>query len=89
MRRCGVPPTTNNFRKTSVTPTNYISLEREFIRESESCKMLGKYFLFHDIMSNFREVVEAIFGSSKKFKPLEHKRMIYHFEAGDLEIPNI
>ena len=50
MRRCGVPPPppppTNNFRKTSVTPTNYISSEREFIGESESSKILGKYFGF-------------------------------------------
>ena len=42
-------------------------------------------------MSNFREVVgfQAIFGSSKNFKLLEHKHIIYHFEAGDLEILNI
>ena len=46
MRRCGVAPPTNNFRKISVTPTNYISSEREFIRESESSKILGKYFGF-------------------------------------------
>ena len=25
----------------------------------------------------------------KNFKLLEHKHIIYHFEAGDLEIPNI
>ena len=42
----GWPPPTNNFRKTSVTPTNYISSEREFIGESESSKILGKYFGF-------------------------------------------
>ena len=29
------------------------------------------------------------FGSSKNFKLLEHKYIIYHFEASDLEIPNI
>ena len=46
MRRCGVAPPTNNFRKISVTPTNYISSEREFIGESESSKILGKYFGF-------------------------------------------
>ena len=42
-------------------------------------------------MSNFREVVGflAIFGSSKKFQTLEHKHIIYHFEAVDLGIPNI
>ena len=43
--RCAPPPT-NNFRKTKVTPTNYISSEREFIGESESSKILGKYFGF-------------------------------------------
>ena len=37
---------TNNFQKTYVTPTNYISSEREFIGESESFKILGKYFDF-------------------------------------------
>ena len=66
MRRCGVappPPPTNNSRKTQVTPTNYISSEREFIGESESSKILGKYIIY--------------------------KHIIYHFEAGDLEIPNI
>ena len=37
MRRCGVPPPpTNNFRKTKVTPANDISLERDFIGESQS-----------------------------------------------------
>ena len=30
-----------------------------------------------------------IFGSSKKFKLLEHKHIMHDFEAGDLEIPNI
>ena len=29
------------------------------------------------------------FGGSKNFKLLEHKHIIYHFEVGDLEIPNI
>ena len=44
-------------------------------------------------MSNFREVVgfQAFFGSSKKFQTLRTQtyHIIYHFEAGDLEIPNI
>ena len=43
-------------------------------------------------MSNFREVV-GILGHfwkfEKNFKLLEHKHIIYNFEAGDLEIPNI
>ena len=44
----GGPPT-NNFRKTYVTLTNYISSEREFIGESESFKISGKYFDFAKI----------------------------------------
>ena len=32
---------------------------------------------------------QAIFGSWKNFKLLEHKHIIYHFESRDLEIPNI
>ena len=42
---CGVAPT-NNFQKTRVTPTNYTSSEKEFIGESESFKISGKYFDF-------------------------------------------
>ena len=41
-------------------------------------------------MSNFREVVvfRPFLEVRKNFKLLEHKYIIYHFEAGDLEIPN-
>ena len=31
----------------------------------------------------------AILEVRKNFKLLEHKHIIYHFEAGDLEMPNI
>ena len=42
-------------------------------------------------MSNFHEVVEfrPFLEARKNFKVLEHKHIIYRFEAGDLEIPNI
>ena len=42
-------------------------------------------------MSNFREVVKfrPFLEVKKKFKVLEHKHIIYRFEAGDLEIPNL
>ena len=42
-------------------------------------------------MSNFREVVGiyTILEVGKNFRLLEHKHIKYHFEAGDLEIPNI
>ena len=49
---------------------------------------------FHDFMCNFRKVVgvSAIFGSLKKFQTLRtqtHHHIIYHIEAGDMDIPNI
>ena len=39
-------------------------------------------------MSNFREVVgfRPFLGVRKNFKLLEHEHILYHFEAGDLEI---
>ena len=42
-------------------------------------------------MSNFSEVVgfRPFLEVRKNFKLLEHKHIIYYFEAGDLEIPNI
>ena len=42
-------------------------------------------------MSNFREVVgfRSFLEVRKNFRLLEHKHIIYHFEAGDLEMPNI
>ena len=43
-------------------------------------------------MSNFREVIadfRPFLEVRKNFKFLEHNYIIYHFEVGDLEIPNI
>ena len=42
-------------------------------------------------MSNFREIggFRPFSEVQKNFKLLEHKHIIYHFEAGDLEIPTI
>ena len=42
-------------------------------------------------MSNFREIggIRAFSEVRKNFKLLEHKHIIHHFEAGDLEISNI
>ena len=42
-------------------------------------------------MSNFREVVgfRPFLEVRKNFKLSEHEHIIYHFEAGDLEIQNI
>ena len=42
-------------------------------------------------MSNFLEAVEfrPFLEVRKNFEFLEYKHIIYHFEASDLEIPNI
>ena len=40
------PPPPIIFERFKLPPTNYISSEREFIGDSESSKILGKYFDF-------------------------------------------
>ena len=73
MRRCGVPPPpTNNFRKTSVTPTNYISSEREFIGESESSKILGNILVsrFYEQFSRNRRNL----GHFRKFEKISNSQ---------------
>ena len=42
-------------------------------------------------MSDFREIAEfrPFLEVRKNFKLLEHKNIIYHFKARDIEIPNI
>ena len=48
------PPPPDNFRGRQITPTNYLSLQREFIRNSDSFYILEKYF---DLVP-FRDIVE-------------------------------
>ena len=65
--------------------------EREFIEESESSKILGKYFGFAILWAIFAKYAEFRPFSEvrKNFKLLEYEHIIYNFEARDLEIPNI
>ena len=48
-------------------------------------------FLFHDFMSDFREIVKLrpFLGVRKNFKLLVYGHIIYHFKARDLENQNI
>ena len=41
------------------------------------------------LISRFYEQFSPFLEVRKNFKLLEHKHIIYHFEAGNLEIPNI
>ena len=70
-----------------LTPaTNYISLEREFIGESDSFKIQTKYFGFEILWVIFAKLSNvAIFGSSKNFKLLKFRHVVYHFKARDLD----
>ena len=44
---------------------------------------------FHEQFSRNDSPMATEWLSEKKFRLLERKHIIYHFEAGDLEIPNI
>ena len=80
-----VPPT-DNFWKTKLTPTNHISLEREFIEESSPIHL--ENILITRLYEQFSRN-EIRNGSRKNFRLLEYEHIIYHFKAHDLEIPFI
>ena len=91
-KRMRLHPPTNNFQKTyKVTPTTYISSEREFIGESESSKYWENILIsrFYEQFSRSSQNLGHFLEVLKNCKLLEHRHIIYHFEAGDLEIPNI
>ena len=91
MRRCGVAPPTNIFSKDFSYPNKLYIVGKGIYRRVRIIKNIGKIFWFRDFMSNFSEVVgfRPFLEVRKNFKLLEHEHIIYHFEAGDLEIPNI
>ena len=68
-----------------------MSSEREFIGDSESSKILGKYLIsrFYEQFSRSSRNYRLFLEVRKNFKLLEHEHIIYHFEADDLKIPNI
>ena len=44
---------------------------------------------FYEQFSRSSQNLGHFWKFKKNFKVLEHKHIIYHFEAGDLEIPNM
>ena len=60
------PSPTNSFWRTKLTPTNYISLEREFIGESDSFSISTKYFDF--------AILWTIFAKLSKFRQFSGDR---------------
>ena len=55
MRRCGVPPPTNNFRLSY--PNKLYIVGKEIYPRVRIILNIGKIFWFRDFMSNFREVI--------------------------------
>ena len=90
MRRCGVAPPPIIFERLKFPHKLYIVGKRIY-RRVRIIKNIGKIFWFRDFMSNFREIGEFRPFSEvrKNFKLSEYEHIIYHFEARDLEIPNI
>ena len=86
MRRCGV-----QFSKDLSYPNKLYIFGKGIYRRVRIIKILGKVFDFAIFKSNFREESDfrPFLKVRKNFKLLEHKNIIYDFEAVDLEIPNI
>ena len=78
----------DNFWRRKPTSTNYISLERKFIGESDSFSVMTKCFGFAILWVIFAELPKFL-GVRKNNKRMEHKHVIYHFTARHLEIMNI
>ena len=93
MRRCGVPPPPPPliFERLKL-PQQIIYRRKENLSESpnhlkyrENILISRFYEHFSRNSREFRPFLEV----RKNFKLLECKHIIYHFEAGDLEMPNI
>ena len=86
----GAPPPPIIFERLKFPNKLYI-VGKGIYRRVRIIKNIGKIFWFRDFMSNFSEIVGLghFWKFEKNFKLLEHEHIIYHFESGDLEIPNI
>ena len=96
MRRCGVPPPPPPpppiiFERLKL-PQQIIYRRKENLSESPNHQKYWENILvsrFYEQFSRNRRNLGHFWEFRKNFKLLEHKHIIYHFEAGDLEIPNI
>ena len=79
MRQCGMSLPPIIFERLKL-PQQVIYRRKENLLESANHFKYWKNILIFAIFRPFLEV-------RKNFKLLEHKHTIYHFEAGDLEVP--
>ena len=73
-------------------PQQIIYRRKENLSESPNHQKYWGNIWFRDFMSNFREIGGIFRPFSEvriNFKLLEYEHITYHFEARDLEIPNI
>ena len=76
------PSHTTNFRRTKLTPTKYI------IRRGRIHFKYWKNILISQLYEQFSRNDSAM-APEKKFKLLKYERIVYSFEARDLEISNM
>ena len=92
MRRCGVPPPPIIFERLKL-PQQIIYRRKENLSESPNHQKYWENILvsrFYEQFSRNRRAEFRPFSEVRKnFKLLEYEHIIYHFEARDLEIPNI
>ena len=87
MRQCGVPPPII-FDK---LPQQIICRRKWNLSESPNHLNIGKNILilrFYEQFSRSSRILDHFWKFEKISNCLEHKYIIYHFEAGNLEIPN-
>ena len=91
MRRCGVAPPPIIFERLKL-PQQIIHRRKGNLSESPNHQKYWENIfisLFYEQFSRSNRILGQFWKFEKIFKLLEHKHIIYHFEAGDLEIPNI
>ena len=90
MRRCGVAPPPIIFERLML-PQQIIYRRKENLSESPNHQKYWENILisrFYEQFSRNRRNLGHFRKFEKNFKLLEHKHIIYHFEAGGLEVPN-
>ena len=90
MRRAGWPPPPIIFERLKL-PQQIIYRRKENLSESPNHQKCWENILVSRFYEQFsrNSWILGHFGSSKKFQTLRTRTNYYHFEASDLEIPNI
>ena len=92
MRRCGVAPPPPIILERLKLPQQIIYRRKENLSESPNHQKYWENILvsrFYEQFSRNRLKFRPFSEVRKNFKLSEYEHIIYHFEARDLEIPNI